>query len=55
MGLNTKVFYFEGKTIFGYAKEKLDLPSRNYSNSHCYDLVKFFVPRLDKEVSPFQL
>ena len=51
-GLNTRVLYLEGETIFGSTKQKLDLPLGDESDSHCNDRVNYSVPKLGKGMSP---
>ena len=53
-GLDTRVPYLEGETIFGSAKRKLDLPPSDDSNSHRHDRINYSVPRVGKEISPSQ-
>ena len=45
-GLNTRVPHLEDETIFGTAKQKLDLPPRDDSDSYCHDRVNYSVPKV---------
>jgi hypothetical protein len=45
-GLNSKVPHLEGESIFGSAKQKLDLPPRDKSDSHRHDRVNFTLPKV---------
>ena len=46
VGLNTRVPHLEGETIFGTAKRQLDLPLGDESNSHRYNRMNYFVPKV---------
>ena len=54
-GLNTRILHWEGETIFGSTKQKLDLPPGDDSDSHQHDRVNYSVPKLGKGVSPSQV
>ena len=47
-GLNTRVSHLEGEKVFGSAKQKLDLPPRDASDSHRHDCVNYNIPKLSK-------
>ena len=49
--LNTRVLHLEGETIFDMAKQKLNLPPSDDSNSHHHDCVNYYVPKLGVGVS----
>ena len=53
-GLNTRVPHLEGEKVFGFAKQKLDLPPRDASDSHRRDCVNYSIPKLSRTASPFQ-
>ena len=53
--LNTRGPHLEKETIFGSAKQKLDLPPRDESNSHSHDRINYSVPKLGKGLSPSQV
>ena len=36
-GLNRRILHLNSETIFGFAKQKLDLPSEGNSNYYCHD------------------
>ena len=52
--LDTKVSHLEGETIFGSAKQKLDLPRGDDNDSHRHDRINYSVPRVGKGISPSQ-
>ena len=54
VGLNTCVPHLEGERVFGSAKQKLDLPPEDESDSHRHDCVNYSVSKLLKKVSPSQ-
>ena len=54
-GLNTRVPHLEGETIFGSAKQKLDIPLGDDNDSNCYDRINYSVPRGDRGMSPSQV
>ena len=53
-GVNKRVPYLEGETIFGTAKQKLNLPPGDDSDSHCHDWINYSIPILQKGISPSQ-
>ena len=55
VGLNKKVPYLEGKTIFGSTKQNLDLPLGDDSDSHHHDQLNYSVSKLGKRVSSSQV
>ena len=52
--LNTRVPHLEGEKVFGSAKQKLDLPPGDASDSHWHDRVNYNIPKLSRTASPFQ-
>ena len=53
-GLNTRVPHLEGETIFGIAKQKLNLPPGDNSNSHRHDHINYSISKVGLGVSVFQ-
>ena len=53
-GVNTRVPHLEGERVFGLAKQKLDLPPGDETDSHRHDHVNYSVPKLSKKGSPSQ-
>ena len=53
--LNIRVPHLEEETIFGSAKQKLDLSPGDDSDSHRHDRINYSVPRVDKGMSPSQM
>ena len=54
VGVNKRIPYLEGDTIFDSTKRKLNLPCCDDSNSHRHDRVNFTIPKFGKEVSAAQ-
>ena len=53
-GLNKRVLHLEGETSFGTTKQKLDLPPKDDSDSHCHYHINYSIPKLDLRVSMSQ-
>ena len=53
-GVNTLVPHLEGERVFRSAKQKLDLPLGDETDSHRHDCVNYSVPKLSKKRSPGQ-
>ena len=51
VGVNTGVPHFEDERVFGLAKQKLDLPPGDESDSHRHDRVNYSISKLGKGLS----
>lgn len=53
--LTLRVLHLEGKSIFGSAKRKLDLPLGDESDSHRHDRISFILPKIGWNMIPRQI
>ena len=50
-GVNTRIPHLEEETIFGTAKQELDLPPGDESDSHRHDRVNYCIPKVGRRMS----
>ena len=51
-GVNTRIPHLEWEKIFGTAKQKLDLPPGDESDSHRHEQVNYYIPMVERGMSP---